>query len=581
MATAAAQATSTSLTCCNNPNIQEDDCGTQDVLVCQSCGKTFPREEPLDYSEIIGEQVSDTYKRPTGASQILYRKSRLAVCKEACEQLSLQPEAKRCCQIVEEAQRVLQGAAMRPLAYGAAYLLGRKLRYNIALKQVARLSGVPFDKLGNAVSRLRAAFASLRDDPDDEINSAAAFELRAHGLLEQLEVGSGDEDRSAIIRQSSKVYQLATSSREFLTVCRTNKFILAVTVIGIENHNKSSIPGKKLRDYYFKVNGVKNNDLMTLVYAIKKLLYEMAQSIPWVKSILAADRKHADKTKIRTIFRVVDDIYKCRQLYTAKQAVSLESSYPHCLFTTSFEETKRRQVIVERLQKELNMVPVVDTNWPYLTGRKRREVVKPTSLVDEDILSEEVAIEENSLECYMDEVTRSAVNSVCCYSSDQLCDEPQEDYSAMEYEVCCEIPTVDTSQDISQDTNQDIIQHSSQNIYINHDNSSQDIVQDTTVEEVIQSEMSEQEMEGSIKELLVKGVSVERIITGNLREMLAGHFIHFCPSPPLAIDGGPHELTEADMSEDELMCYIKTDPLTPSHDPQEDTDHFISSNNFL
>ena len=169
-------------------------------------------------------------------------------------------------------------------------------------------------------------------------------------------------------------------------------------------------------------------------------------------------------------------------------------------------------MIVERLQKELNMVPVVDTNWPYLTGRKRREVVKPTSLVDEDILSEEVAIEENSLECYMDEVTRSAVNSVCCYSSDQLCDEPQEDYSAMEYEVCCEIPTVDTSQDISQDTNQDIIQHSSQNIYINHDNSSQDIVQDTTVEEVIQSEMSEQEMEGSIKELLVKGVSVVRCV---------------------------------------------------------------------
>ena len=36
MATAAAQATSTSLTCCNNPNIQEDDCGTQDVLVRQN-----------------------------------------------------------------------------------------------------------------------------------------------------------------------------------------------------------------------------------------------------------------------------------------------------------------------------------------------------------------------------------------------------------------------------------------------------------------------------------------------------------------------------------------------------------------
>lgn len=168
-------------------------------------------------------------------------------------------------------------------------------------------------------------------------------------------------------------------------------------------------------------------------------------------------------------------------------------------------------MIVKRLQEEMNMVPVVDadTNWPYLTKRKRQKIVKPTSILDElvpgDIsTSEELAVEEQSIECYVDEVTRSAVDSVCCYNGDQLCDQ-SHDYSAMEYEVCCVIPAVDTSQDIIQDTSQDIIQHSSQNIYINHDNSSQDMV-----EEVIQSEMSEQEMEDSIKELLVRDVSVVR-----------------------------------------------------------------------
>jgi len=168
-------------------------------------------------------------------------------------------------------------------------------------------------------------------------------------------------------------------------------------------------------------------------------------------------------------------------------------------------------VIVKRLQEEMNMVPVVDadTNWPYLTKRKRQKIVKSTSILDElvpgDIsTSEELAVEEQSIECYVDEVTRSAVDSVCCYNGDQLCDQ-SHDYSAMEYEVCCVIPAVDTSQDIIQDTSQDIIQHSSQNIYINHDNSSQDMV-----EEVIQSEMSEQEMEDSIKELLVRDVSVVR-----------------------------------------------------------------------
>ena len=36
-----------------------------------------------------------------------------------------------------------------------------------------------------------------------QINSVAAFEQRAHRLLEQLEVGS-EENYSAIIRQSSK-----------------------------------------------------------------------------------------------------------------------------------------------------------------------------------------------------------------------------------------------------------------------------------------------------------------------------------------------------------------------------------------
>ena len=34
------------------------------LQVCQSCGQTIPRDQPLDYSEVqqIGEQVSDTYK---------------------------------------------------------------------------------------------------------------------------------------------------------------------------------------------------------------------------------------------------------------------------------------------------------------------------------------------------------------------------------------------------------------------------------------------------------------------------------------------------------------------------------------
>jgi len=161
-------------------------------------------------------------------------------------------------------------------------------------------------------------------------------------------------------------------------------------------------------------------------------------------------------------------------------------------------------VIVERVQKEMNMVPAVDANfkWPYLTKHSQQKVVNRNCEVPRDIsTSEELAIEEQSLECYVDEVTMSAVDSVCCYTNDNLCDQSQE--AALEYEVCCVIPAVDTSQD----TSQDIIQHSSQNIYINHDNSSQDTSQ---VEEAIQSEMSEQEMENSIKELLLRGVSVVR-----------------------------------------------------------------------
>ena len=34
------------------------------LQVCRSCGHTFPRDQPLDYSEVeqVGEQVSGTYK---------------------------------------------------------------------------------------------------------------------------------------------------------------------------------------------------------------------------------------------------------------------------------------------------------------------------------------------------------------------------------------------------------------------------------------------------------------------------------------------------------------------------------------
>lgn len=35
-----------------------------------------------------------------------------------------------------------------------------------------------------------------------------------------------------------------------------------------------------------------NDNIIQLIYAIKKLLYEIAQSVPWVKCILAEDKKH-------------------------------------------------------------------------------------------------------------------------------------------------------------------------------------------------------------------------------------------------------------------------------------------------
>lgn len=172
-------------------------------------------------------------------------------------------------------------------------------------------------------------------------------------------------------------------------------------------------------------------------------------------------------------------------------------------------------MIVERLQKELNMLPMFDdtADWPYVTSLKRRQLAKPIDIVQEDISMDEEYLEEPSLESFVDEVSRSAVNNVCCYNDDQLLSEQSQDYEDIEYEVCCVLPDIGTSQD----TSQDIIQHSSQNIYINRDNSSQDIIQDTsqdimqeddTLEEVIQPEISEQEREDAIKELLVRGISI-------------------------------------------------------------------------
>ena len=183
--------------------------------------------------------------------------------------------------------------------------------------------------------------------------------------------------------------------------------------------------------------------------------------------------------------------------------------------------------------------------WPYCTNRKQREKLakmhQQKSCEDE----EEAIIGQITQDCVEEQVTNE--------DDDIMCDEVW----------CC-----DTTQDISQDTaylDQDVIENSHYTISCSSScdlqdtddiqDTSQDIIENThySIHKTSSCDLqdtgeglSDDEVEQYIRQLLQKGVSTvrsycchsdmliiklqqERILTGDLKDMLAGQFIHFLP----------------------------------------------------
>ena len=207
--------------------------------------------------------------------------------------------------------------------------------------------------------------------------------------------------------------------------------------------------------------------------------------------------------------------------------INLISSYPHCLFTTSFEESKRRQVILERVQKEMSCEPSPVTDnylWPFFSNRKQREklshiqrtrseesIVEQLSALDDPSSSNDFLCEDVWIDGVSQHTTYLIVNSDTATAQDTTV-ASQDTTSAPQDTTTVSQDTIAAVQDTTADGNiienpQYIIQDSSscdiQDTSVHH---IQDISQDTTTND----EFTDQEVEDCIRELLSKGVSTVR-----------------------------------------------------------------------
>lgn len=194
--------------------------------------------------------------------------------------------------------------------------------------------------------------------------------------------------------------------------------------------------------------------------------------------------------------------------------------------------------------------PPVDNNssyyWPYFTNRKQREKLSQKqqqqqqgSCEDEEEAIVELITGEEHAIIPDDEIM--CEDMWCCDTTQDISqdtsttDKDQDVIENPQYIIhntsSCDLQ--DTHH--TQDTSQDIIENPQ---YIIHDTSSCDL-QDTN------QELSDTEVEDCIRQLIQRGVSTvrshcchgdmyklqqERILTGDLKDMLAGNFIHFLPS---------------------------------------------------
>ena len=188
------------------------------------------------------------------------------------------------------------------------------------------------------------------------------------------------------------------------------------------------------------------------------------------------------------------------------------------MFKTSLEECRRRQIILERLQKEINCEPPpVNSSayyWPYFTNRKQREKlsqIQPQGSCDdqEDSIIQQIT-EEDIIIANDDDIM--CEDMWCCDTTQDISqdttymDADQDVIENAQYIIhdtsSCDLQ--DTSVHHTQDTSQDIIENPQ---YIIHDTSSCDL-QDTRVYD--SQELSDEEMEDCIRQLIQKGVSTVR-----------------------------------------------------------------------
>jgi len=178
------------------------------------------------------------------------------------------------------------------------------------------------------------------------------------------------------------------------------------------------------------------------------------------------------------------------------------------LFKTSFEECKRRQIILERLQKEINCEPPslkeAPYFWPYYSNRKQREKL---AKIHQQISSEQ---EESIVEQLTDdEVVKSVVmeghSSLPVWSNDTSDQEDENTYEVIYPNTTAPEGVVQiNSQYVIHDTSlfHDDIQHTS----IHH---TQDISQGQETDQ----ELTDEEVEDCIRQLLSRGVSTVRSYT--------------------------------------------------------------------
>ena len=203
------------------------------------------------------------------------------------------------------------------------------------------------------------------------------------------------------------------------------------------------------------------------------------------------------------------------------------SSYPHCLFKTGLDECKRRQVILERLQKKMNCEPPpMDDKtyfWPYLSNRKQREKLAEMQKESCDLDDEEAIVEQITCDTVVEGVVMD--DDILCddvWNSDVTTQDISQDTNYLDttdtidntqYVIhgtsSCDLQ--DTSLQHAQDTNQDIIESPH---YIIQSSSSCDL-QDTTghVQDTNREPLSDQEVEDCIRELIQRGVSTVRYYT--------------------------------------------------------------------